>query len=113
MQSERLTHLQRAYKVFEQMGAQLLSARALAALMMIPVPTAYDYIDRLKKARCIQEKGRNGKVPVYGLAADAKMPAGDSRGRKPKPRRALEPDFGFGDEPIFGGAFVARTGSGE
>jgi biotin operon repressor len=90
----RLTHLQRAYKVFEQMQPQLLSGRTLAALMTISVKTAYNYIDRLKKGNCIEAKGGSGKVPQYALKEGATMPAGDTRGRKAKPRRVLEPDFG-------------------
>lgn len=109
MDGARHTHLQRAYKVFEQMAPQLLSGRALAALMMINVSTAYDYIDRLKKARCIEVQGGTGKVPEYGLVKGAQMPAGDTRGRKP--RRLLEPDLGGYEEPIPGAILVAR-GSG-
>jgi hypothetical protein len=112
MDGARHTHLQRAYKVFEQMAPQLLSGRGLAALMMINVSTAYDYIDRLKKAGCIEVKGGTGKVPEYGLAKDAKMPAGDTRGRKP--RRVLEPDLGGYEEPIAGAGLFARgSGTGQ
>jgi hypothetical protein len=112
MNVARLTHLQRAYKVFEQMAPQLLSGRALAALMMINVSTAYDYVDRLKKAGCIEVQGGSGKIPEYGLVAGARMPAGDTRGRKP--RRVLEPDFGGYEEPIAGIAYSARgSGTGQ
>jgi hypothetical protein len=82
--SRRHTHLQRAYKIFESMNPQLLSARQLAALMCTWPNIAYKYIERLKRANCIQEKGGSGKVPLYGLAENAAMPAGDSRGRKRK-----------------------------
>jgi biotin operon repressor len=95
----RLTHIQRAYKIFDQMQPQLISGRGLAALMMISVSTAYDYIDRLKKLGCIEVKGGSGKVPEYGLVKDATMPAGDRRGRKPKARceAIIDPDvLGFG-----------------
>lgn len=80
----RLTHLQRAYKIFERMAPQLLSGRALAALMTVRVSTAYDYIKRLKGANCIEPKGGSGKIPTYGLKDGAAMPAGDARGRKKK-----------------------------
>lgn len=80
----RLTHLQRAFKIFENMAPQILSGRALAALMTINVSTAYDYIKRLKRAHCIEVKGGSGKIPEYGLSAGAVMPAGDTRGRKKK-----------------------------
>lgn len=109
----RLTHLQRAYKIFENMAPQLLSGRALAALMSIQVATAYDYIDRLKKAKCINAQGGSGKVPEYGLVAGAAMPAGDSRGRKPRP--CLEPDLGNKYEEPFGAPaplLFAGTGTG-
>lgn len=94
MTDQRLTHLQRAYKVFEQMQPQLISGRGLAALMMISVGTAYDYVDRLKKLGCIEVKGGTGKVPEYGLRENATMPAGDRRGRKPKATKEslIEPD---------------------
>lgn len=114
---DRLMHLQRAYKVFENMTPQLLSGRALAALMTIQVATAYNYIQRLRRAKCIEVKGGTGKVPMYGLAEGATMPAGDSRGRKPrKPRRFLEPDLGSCyDEPLGGPVpmFARGTGTGE
>lgn len=96
----RLTHLQRAYKVFENMASQVLSARALAALMTIEVSTAYDYIKRLKEAKCIEVKGGTGKIPGYGLIAGATMPAGDTRGRKKKPPLVIVEDIDDNDDMV-------------
>jgi hypothetical protein len=84
------THLQRAYRVFERMGAQLLGARTLAALMQVEIETAYNYIKRLRAAGCIAVRGGTGKVPLYGLVVNdqgeviAKMPPDDGRGRPPR-----------------------------
>lgn len=77
-----LTHLQRAFKIFERSHPQMLTARQLAALMSTWPSAAYHYVKRLKTAKCIEVKGGDGKVPLYGLVEGAVMPAGDSRGRK-------------------------------
>jgi hypothetical protein len=102
---KRLTHLQRAYKVFERMQPQLFSARSLAAVMAIDVTTAYNYIKRLKALHCIEQQGGSGKIPLYGLRAGATMPADDSRGRKPRHllARVLEPI-------VSGGSFDLELG---
>jgi hypothetical protein len=100
--SGHLTHLQRAYKIFEQMNPQLLTARQLAALMCTWPNIAYKYVERLKRLNCIEAKGGSGKVPLYGLAANARMPAGDSRGRKPKRE----------DVPFDADGVVFATGTG-
>ena len=112
-QRQRLTHLQRAYKVFERMPGQYLSGRALAALMQCEVPTAYNYIKRLKDAKCIEVKGGTGRVPTYGLVEGAKMPPDDARGGK-RARRPLLPDFlgrgGESEEIELAGAMVCSSG---
>jgi hypothetical protein len=81
-EDRKLTHLQRAYKVFVRMKPQPISARTLAALMCIEIGTAYNYVKRLKAAGCILECADSRKAPVYELVANAAMPAGDRRGRK-------------------------------
>lgn len=90
--AERLTHLQRAFRVFQRMR-QPLSARGLAALMQVHVGVAYCYVKRLKECGCIEESGGTGKVPQYALKPGATLPAGDRRGRKPR-LMVLEPELG-------------------
>jgi hypothetical protein len=86
---ENLTHLQRAFRVFERMRGHLLSGRGLAALMQCEVPAAYHYIKRLKAAKIIERQGGSGKVPLYGLRDGATMPPGDARGgRRPRGKPA-------------------------
>lgn len=99
----RLTHLQRAFQVFERLNPQVLTARQLAALMCTWPSAAYKYVERLKRAKCIEAKGGNGKIPSYGLAAGATMPAGDCRGRKKKSAGAARIDEDD-DAPIGAGA---------
>jgi hypothetical protein len=113
---ERRTHLQRAYRVFERVKPQLLSARALAAVMSIEVPVAYNYIKRLKALGCIRQQGGNARTPLYGLAEGATMPADDARGRKPRRllTRVLEPLISGGahEELEFGPVAVMASGTG-
>jgi hypothetical protein len=84
-EDRRLTHLQRAFKVFVRMSPEPISARTLAALMSIEIGAAYNYVKRLKAVKCIAEAGGSGKVPLYGVCEGATMPADDSRGRKRRP----------------------------
>jgi hypothetical protein len=86
----KLTHLQRAYRVFERMR-QPISARTLAALMSIEIGAAYNYVKRLKEAGCIEGSGGTHKAPLYALVENAQMPAGDTRGRKPRVRVETAP----------------------
>ena len=112
--NRKRTHLQRAYKVFERLNPQLLGPRALAAVMNIDVPVAYNYIKRLKALKCIEQKGGTKRFPLYGLAASAKMPADDSRGRKPRLlARVLEVAGGSHGELELGPAIVMASGTGQ
>jgi hypothetical protein len=109
------THLQRAYRIFERMQPQLISARTLAALMITEIPSAYNYIKRLKALGCIEQKGGTGRVPLYGLVNNATMPAGDTRGRKRRIiDRVLEPIVSGGSYELeIEPAAMAASGTGQ
>lgn len=101
------THLQRAFQVFQRMHPQPIGARTLAALMSIEVSVAYNYIKRLKAAKCIEERGGSGKIPAYGIKDGAERPADDSRGGARRRTVCTGGAFEIAPAPLF-----AASGSG-
>jgi hypothetical protein len=89
--SKPLTHLQRAFKVFESMHLRHLSAGDLAVLLACDLAAAYDYIKRLKESGCIERKGVFRRAPTYGLVNGAEMPPDDRRGGARSRIRASRP----------------------
>lgn len=81
------THLQRAYRAFEEVHPTPLSARGLAALLRTWPETAYNYIARLKRLRKIEIVPGSGRFPSYRLVQGATPPNADQRGG----RRASRP----------------------
>lgn len=81
------THLERAFRVFEEVAPAPLSARGLAALLRVWPETAYNYIARLKRLKKIEIVPGSGRFPSYRLTVGATAPAPDQRGG----RRASRP----------------------
>lgn len=75
-----LTHLQRAFKVFEAMNPNPLSSSHLATIMVTTPGCAVLYIRRLREAGCVKRIGGSTRYPLYGLAESAVMPPDDRRG---------------------------------
>lgn len=86
-----LTRLQRAFRIFQSMSPNPMTASYLAALMLIDVGCAYDYIRRLKKLGRIMPFSRDGRQPNYVLIPGATMPPDDGRGGARLRTRASRP----------------------
>ena len=75
-----LTHLQRAFKVFEALRPSPLSVAHLAEVMATTHKCAKRYVERLKAHGCIECYAPRTRYPMYSLVAGAQMPPDDRRG---------------------------------
>lgn len=78
------THLERAFKVFQSLHPQPLSARDLAVRMFVDPSVAYNYVKRLRDEGCITAVPGSGKSPLYKLVEGAVPP--------PDRRRLVPPE---------------------